>query len=74
MASWHEAEVQCPFYESDNDNDKQIVCESMNIDIKSNKHQFPSRRLKEDYLQRYCCQQYKRCSYFKALDYIKYGD
>lgn len=63
--------VKCPFYRTDEA--CKIICEGLfgNVSVH---HIFINKREKTDYINNYCCRQYKNCRYFLSLMLSKYRD
>ena len=68
-----QADAQCPFYRSDDDQAKKILCEGL-VD-RSSIALFYHR--KKDYVAQlgiFCCEYYKKCEIYRMLMAAKYDE
>ena len=57
--NWDDSLVQCPFYKSNRN--LAIVCESIMQNSSTLTFQFNDKKSKQDYMDKYCKSDYKKC-------------
>ena len=68
-----QADAQCPFYKSNDDQKKSILCEGL-VDRSSIALFY---HLKKDYTNQlfiFCCEHYKKCEIYRTLMEAKYDE
>ncbi len=65
--SYADAYAKCPFYQYSDSKQLRIVCEGYTSQASvTTRFRYSSRQAK--YLRRYCCDNYKQCRLYKAIE------
>ena len=70
--SFRQADVQCPFYQSD-DGKRKIVCEGL-VDRSTLALNYRRRNDYKTQIEVFCCEHYNRCEIYRMLMEAKYDD
>ena len=68
-----DANVRCPYYDSD-DMSKPLVCCEGVIEKTYVLQMFSNRVAFLDHYEKICCNEYRRCRHYRAVNRMKYGE
>ena len=70
---WTDADVRCPFYLSDDKNERSIRCEGYGKGVET-VSRFPSALQQDRHMGRYCVGRFETCPVYRCTYGCKYAD